>query len=123
MLVRTRTYLDARTQTAYGTLRTYLQYQIDRTAGLYSEGTLSGGATAPGGTAGSPAALRRGFIQFAGITAGRVQSFFDFYADNYNYEAIANSDGNNTVLAYTYNIAGGFSATLSIEDRETRNLS
>ncbi len=39
--------------------------------------------------------LDKGFIQFAGFTAGRVQSFFDFYADNYNYEGIANSDESN----------------------------
>ena len=122
-LARTRTYVDTRTQTAYGTLRAYLQYQIDRDTGLYSEGGLATGATGPGGTSASNAQLRRGFIQFAGITAGRVQSFYDFYADNYNYEGIANSDINNNVLAYTYNAPGGFSATLSIEDRNTRNLS
>ena len=122
-LARTRTYLDTRTQTAYGTVRAYLQYQIDRTTGVYAEGGLATGNSAVGGTAGSAAALRRGFIQFAGITAGRVQSFFDFYADNYNYEGIADSDINNNVLAYTYNVAGGFSATLSMEDRNTRNLS
>ena len=58
-----------------------------------------------------------------GSPPGRVQSFFDFYADNYNYEGIANSDVNNNVLAYTYTAGGGFSATLSIEDRATRNLS
>ena len=120
---RTRTYVDTRTQTAYGTLRAYLQYQIDRDTGVYSAGTLANGATAPGGTSASNQQLRRGFIQFAGITAGRVQSFFDFYADNYNYEGIANSDINNIALAYTYNAPGGFSATLAMEDRNTRNLS
>ena len=121
-LARTRTFLDTRTQTAYGTLRAYLQYQVDRTTGLYAENTISGGNATPGGTAGSAASLRRGFIQFAGITAGRVQSLFDFYADNYNYEGLADSNVNNNVLAYTYNGANGFSATLSVEDRNTRNL-
>ena len=71
---------------------------------------------------GNNAALRRGFIQFAGITAGRVQSFFDFYADNYNYEGIANSDIAQNVFAYTYNVGRRFSATLSLEDRNARNL-
>ena len=122
-LARARTYLDTRTQTAYGTVRAYLQYQIDRVQGLYSEGGLSGGANTFTNTGGNNSQLRRGFIQFAGITAGRVQSFFDFYADNYNYEGLADSDVNNTVFAYTYTVAGGFSATLSIEDRNTRDPS
>jgi hypothetical protein len=122
-LARTRTYVDTRTQTAYGTLRAYVQYQIDRVQGLYSEGGLSGGANTLTNTGGNNASLRRGFIQFAGITAGRVQSFFDFYADNYNYEGIANSDLQQDVFAYTYTAGGGFSATLSVEDRNIRNVS
>ena len=121
-LARVRLGVDTRTQTAYGTLRTFIQYQIDRVQGLYSEGGLSGGANTVSNAGGNNAALRRGFIQFAGITAGRVQSFFDFYADNYNYEGIANSDIAQNVFAYTYNAAGGFSATLSLEDRNARNL-
>ena len=122
-LARTRLFVDTRTQTAYGTLRAYIQYQIDRVQGLYSEGGLSGGANTLTNTGGNNASLRRGFIQFAGITAGRVQSFFDFYADNYNYEGLANSDLQQNVFAYTYTAAGGFSATLSVEDRNVRDVS
>ena len=121
-LARVRLGVDTRTQTAYGTLRTFIQYQIDRVQGLYSEGGLSGGANTVSNAGNNNAAVRRGFIQFAGITAGRVQSFFDFYADNYNYEGIANSDLAQNVFAYTYNGSGGFSATLSVEDRNARNL-
>ncbi len=111
--VRGRIAVDARTQTAYGTLRTYVRYQSDRTTGNYG---VDGGVTNPGG-AGSTTYLDKGFIQFAGITAGRVQSFFDFFADNYNYDGIANSDESNQVLAYTYTAAGGFSATLALESQ------
>ena len=121
-LARVRLGIDTRTQTAYGTLRAYLQYQIDRVQGLYSEGGLSGGANTVTNAGNNNSTPRRAFIQFAGITAGRVQSFFDFYADNYNYEGIANSDIAQNVFAYTYNVPGGFSATLSIEDRNARNL-
>ena len=109
---RGRLAVDARTQTAYGTLRTYVRYQMDRYGGNYSAG-------APGGSS-SAAYLDKGFVQFAGITAGRVQSFFDFYADNYNYDAIANSDSSTQVLAYTANFAGGFSAIVSLEDPSVR---
>ena len=121
-LARARLGVDSRTQTAYGTLRTFLQYQIDRLQGIYSGGGPNGGVNTFANSGGNNAALRRGFIQFAGITAGRLQSFFDFYADNYNYEGIANSDLSNNVFAYTYNAGGGFSATVSIEDRNARNL-
>ncbi|MGI4765212.1 MAG: porin [Janthinobacterium lividum] len=121
-LARTRLGIDTRTQTAYGTLRAFVQYQIDRVQGLYGEGGLSGGANTVSNSGGNNATPRRAFIQFAGITAGRVQSFFDFYADNYNYEGIANSDIAQNVFAYTYQVGGGFSATLSIEDRNARNL-
>ena len=119
--VRGRIAVDTRTQTAYGTLRAYVRYQIDRLQGLYANGGLAGGQNTFANQAGNSAYLDKGFIQFAGFTAGRVQSFFDFYADNYNYEGIANSDESNNVLAYTYTAAGGFSATIAIEDHNGRN--
>ncbi len=81
----------------------------------------AGGQNTFANQAANSAYLDKGFIQFAGFTAGRVQSFFDFYADNYNYEGIANSDESNNVIAYTYTAAGGFSATISIEDHNGRN--
>ena len=118
---RGRIALDTRTQTAYGTLRAYVRYQIDRLQGLYGGGGSAGGQNSFANQGGNNAYLDKGFIQFAGITAGRVQSFFDFYADNYNYEGIANSDISNNVFAYTYTATGGFSATLSIEDHNARN--
>ena len=112
---------DVRTQTAYGTLRTFFAYQIDRLQGVYQFGGLAGGANSFSNQGGNNSTLDKGFIQFAGITAGRVQSFFDFYADNYNYEGIANSDLSSNVFAYTYNGNGGISATFAIEDHNTRN--
>ena len=108
---RGRIAVDTRTQTAYGTVRAYVRYQSDRTTGNYGQ---DGGVNNPGG-AGNTTYLDKGFIQFAGITAGRVQSFFDLFADNYNYDGIANSDESTQVLAYTYTTTGGFSATLSLE--------
>ena len=118
---RGRVNFDTRTQTAYGTLRAYVRLQIDRLQGVYTGGGASGGVNSFANNAGNSPSLDKGYIQFAGITAGRVQSFFDFYADNYNYEGIANSDTSNNVLAYTYTGAGGISATLALEDRTQRN--
>ena len=119
---RARLNLDTRTQTAYGTLRAFIQYQITRLQGNFGIGGISGGTNTFANQGGNDATLRRGFIQFAGITAGRVQSFFDFYADNYNYEGIANSDIAQNVFAYTYQVGGGLAATVSIEDRNARDL-
>ncbi len=119
-LARIRLGVDTRTQTAYGTLRAYIQYQIDRGQGNYGSLTATGGSNTFTNEGGNQAAVRRGFIQFAGITAGRVQSFFDFYADNYNYEGIADSDQNAIAFAYTYQVGAGVSATVAAEDRQSR---
>ena len=40
---RGRIAVDTRTQTAYGTLRAYVRYQIDRLQGLYQGGGAAGG--------------------------------------------------------------------------------
>lgn len=117
---RGRIAVDTRTQTAYGTLRAYVRYQIDRYQGLYTTGGSAGGQNSYANAGGNLAYLDKGFIQFAGISAGRLQSFFDFYADNYNYEGIANSDTSTNMFAYTYTGAGGFSGTLSLESHEVR---
>ena len=67
--------------------------------------------------------VAQAFVQWGGLTAGRVQSFFDFYADNYNYHGMNNSNVTTQALAYTYAFGNGFSATLSIEDGiERRNV-
>jgi hypothetical protein len=115
-----RVDVDARTQTAYGTLRTYVRMQFDRLGGNQATGGVAGGAFSYANGAGNLAYLDKGFIQFAGFTAGRVQSFFDFYADNYNFEGIANSDLSTTAFAYTATFGGGFSATVAVEDAQPR---
>ena len=122
---RGRIQLDTRTQTAYGTLRAFVRYQIDRYGGeMYQQGGAFGGygvTNGLGNQTGNNAFIDKAYIQFAGITAGHIQSFFDFYADNYNYEAIANSDQSVNVFAYSYTGPGGITATLSVEDHNARN--
>src|SRR5947209_8972374 len=69
--VRSGVSVDLRTQTEYGTLRSYMDVGVQWSA-----------ATA-GSTADNNAAVTdtiwvdRGFIQFAGFTAGRIRSYFD----------------------------------------------
>ncbi|MBV9568988.1 MAG: porin [Hyphomicrobiales bacterium] len=144
-----RVNLDARTATDWGLLRTFVQLDIRRRSGAwYGSGTSArqgfavayGGGVDPHGgfpsyggvnsysaTGGlqleSSVNVDKAFIQWGGLTAGRVQSFFDFYADNDNYHGMMDSDTTTQALAYTYTFGNGFSATLAIEDGiERRNV-
>src|SRR5919107_3485023 len=59
LFTRGRLQVDARTATSYGLLRTFVRFEMD-----YS------------GTGGSAFRLAQAFVQFGGLTAGRVTSFF-----------------------------------------------
>ncbi|MDJ1159662.1 porin [Chelatococcus sp. SYSU_G07232] len=101
-----RLNIDARTDTAYGTLRAFFRYELTANTGVYGAST---------------AILDKGFIQFAGMTAGVAQSFFDFYANELNWGGSYGSDaGQTNLLAYTATFGSGFSATLAVEDRNQR---
>jgi len=122
---RGRLNIDARTATAYGPLRTFFRFELTNSSNFYS-GTLGGGnqgLIAPGtaritGTA-TASLLDLAFIQFGPITAGRAQSFFDFYANDYGYSSVRTADSRLNLLAYTATFGSGFSATVSLEDRVT----
>ena len=121
-----RIALDARTDTAYGTLRTFIRMDMRNGSGFFlNSGTSRNFAVAINGTGVDTfnrlqtyVELDKAFIQFAGFTAGRAASFFDFYAGA--NEIIGTSYGSNTsatnLLAYTATFGGGLSATLSVED-------
>lgn len=124
---RARINLDARTQTGYGTLRTFIRAELNNQQGIYAipgQGSSFVGATsrnggAPGGTAQGTLA----FVQFAGITAGRFTSFFDYYGNDafWNFGGIAGTQGDSVNgLAYTATFGGGFSATIAAESRPDR---
>lgn len=121
---RGRLNVDARTATAYGTLRAFFRYEITNNSGLYNSGSitpLNTGAVIAGPFRNTSSAtstnLDLAFIQFGPITAGRAQSFFDFYANDYNFASTRTSDTRLNLLAYTATFGSGFSATISLEDR------
>jgi hypothetical protein len=96
---------DARTQTEFGTLRAYIQggWELNTNDANY-RGTIF---------------FFRAFIQFAGLTVGKTQSFFAFYSNALNYTTLqggGESDAGVNLMAYTAQFAGGFSATVSVED-------
>ena len=114
---------DVRSQTEYGTLRSYMAggYQWDNGAGSGIAGTAAGAVN------NNSLNIYRGFIQWAGFTAGRSKSFFDVwdtpvYSNGTN---VMTSDTGGTginVLGYTAQFGNGFSATISLEDGAQRRI-
>lgn len=109
---RSRGYisLDARQNTAYGTLRSYIL------GGFEQRDTAATNAITAG------AFIQYAFIQFAGFTAGTANSFFDFGV-NYQGISVASNPWNwANVFAYTANLGNGLSATISLEEQTTSAL-
>ena len=102
---RGRIQLDARTATAYGLLRTFVRFEMTRNTGSYGFN-----ATSPD--------VAQAFIQFGGLTAGRVTSFFsNSDLPNENWGTLRFFDAPDVNLfAYTFSFGNGFSATLSAEE-------
>jgi hypothetical protein len=108
-----RLNVDVRTSTEWGLLRAFFRYDFYRNTGVFI-GARTGGQLQESSN------LDKAFIQWAGLTAGRATSFFDFYANGLNFTSIAGSDQTVNLFAYTATFGSGFSATLSIEDRVDR---
>ena len=115
MVTRERGYItaDAREQTAYGTARAYIDVGIS----VSDTGFTSTSSTS------SSFSSNRAFLQWAGITSGLTQSFFDFYsaaAPMYRagfFPIEDTGDGGWWLTAYTAQLGNGVSATVSAEQR------
>jgi hypothetical protein len=114
---RVRGYItaDVRNQTEYGAVRGYITVGIlTNDVGLQVANLVD--------------SANRAFVQWAGMTAGLSQSFFDFYsaaAVQYHGSALPESDTGDTgwwVWAYTAQFGGGFSGTISSEARRTTQI-
>ena len=111
---RARAYIntDARQQTAYGTLRSFIRI---RTQAVTTEGIGSNSATA--------VTLEAAMIQWAGFTFGRSQVSYmhDPFQFGFKYSTIGapgvtdNPTGRN-VFAYTHQFGNGLSGTIAVED-------
>jgi len=103
-------FIDTRTQTAYGTLRTYQHYRLE--------------APTPVGTAtvSTGLGLDAAVIQWGGFTIGRVgTSYLDNpynYSSNYVSGHLGTSDNValGFALAYTHQFGNGISGTIALED-------
>ncbi|MGA7971522.1 MAG: porin [Pseudolabrys sp.] len=119
--------VDARSQTAYGTLRSfgYISWTSD-----YSGSSATGGNTGTNNGTGASGYTRiyapAAFIQWAGFTAGKTSSFFDFDGQSYSNQSNfwgSNNGGNGMeVFAYTAQFGNGLSGTLSVENNAGRRV-
>ncbi|HEX3164079.1 MAG TPA: porin, partial [Pseudolabrys sp.] len=107
---RARGYItaDARNQTEYGTVRGYIAVGVSENE--------HGGDVAQSNSF----SANRAFIQWAGFTFGRAQSFFDFYSNPATsywgaFPGSDTGDGGWFVMGYTAQFGNGFSATLAAE--------
>ncbi len=114
---RARGYItaDVRNQTEYGTVRGYLAVGLNTNdTGLQVTSLVD--------------SANRAFVQWAGMTAGLSQSFYDFYsapAMQYRGGYLPASDTGDSgwfVWAYTAQFGGGFSGTISAEARRVSQI-
>jgi hypothetical protein len=102
--------VDLRTPSDYGAIRAYASIIGQQSRGNASDGT---------------AGILRAFIQFAGFTVGKADSMFEFVdAANYTYRApsiYSGWTGSVDLIAYTWAIGNGFSASIDIEDGGNAN--
>lgn len=112
--------MDVRTQTEYGTARSYISLGGDWSTAASNitpnpiQGTLTGAAQNSSGVF-----VDRAFVQFAGFTAGRIRSFFDIVSPYGLLQAKTSADTSTSGIigiAYTWQFAGGLSASFSLED-------
>ena len=104
--------LDTRQQTEYGTLRTYALI------GFQHDGPVQAGdnsALNPNGLYAT-----RAFIQLAGFTFGKAQSFYDLFSQPaVSYLSLPGGDTGDPgqmLMAYTAQFGNGFTGTVSFED-------
>jgi porin-like protein len=105
---------DSRTQTAYGTLRTYAAIHIDNE----NQGTVTVNPT-------------RAFIQWAGFTFGHTKSLTDVpgspSADTFRslhaFQNHSDTGGNGTnQLAYTWELGNGMTLNVGADERRTKGI-
>ncbi|MCX2723332.1 porin [Roseibium salinum] len=111
-LARGYLYLDARTATEFGTLRAFVSMYGDSVSNGTDDASNSGFA------------MDNAYIQWGGLTAGRLGSNFDIFTGQ-AFMGVVGRDWSDTTLnqiAYTAAFGNGFSATIALEDRTARQV-
>ncbi len=109
MTTRANFTFDAVSNTAYGPLVAHAEYQLNHSGGFDSLSSV-----------GSDGGLNRAYVTWAGLTAGKIDSFFSFTGGGLGWANFFSPDRKGyaqpDVLAYTANFGGGFAATISLEN-------
>jgi hypothetical protein len=112
--IRANFGFDLASNTAYGPLIGHMDFNSDLGSGLDSP-------------RGSFTYVNTGYVTWAGITAGKAQSFYSFIGggDNWNNFFSPDQKGFNEplLLAYTASFGGGFTATLAAQSQGTNGSS
>jgi Porin subfamily len=112
--IRANFGFDLASNTAYGPLIGHFDINSD----------LGNGFDGPGG---SFTYVNTGYVTWAGLTAGKAQSFYSFIGggDNWNNFFSPDQKGFNEplLLAYTASFGGGFTATLAAQSQGTNGSS
>src|SRR5712691_1970454 len=111
---RAQLSIDTRTQTAYGTIRTFEVFKLENE----NQGTVTPN-------------VPRAFIQWAGFTFGHTKSFTDPFGQHGggDFEALhqvqnqSDSGANGTnQIAYTYELGNGMSLSIGGDERRTKSI-
>jgi hypothetical protein len=112
--IRANLGFDMASNTAYGPLIGHFDINSD----------LGNGLDSPNGSA---TYVNQGYVTWAGITAGKAQSFYSFIGggDNWNNFFSPDQKGFNepVLMAYTASFGGGFTATLAAQSQGTNGSS
>jgi len=109
-------FVDARTQSAWGTVQTVMTLRLNSTSGFMA-GNYTTGALASTNAFGPT--LDAAYVRFAGFTFGRAASnFTPLPPYMYNTDYWGGFAAGIKQLAYTATLGGGFSASIALEDRQ-----
>lgn len=118
---RVRGYVgyDHRTATEYGLLRTYLRGYLQRQNEV-------GGAIGGVNATAANAVLEYAFIQFGGLTVGRITPVFEHGYSNL-FNGSGSFGGHSDIsyvnsFGYTFQFGGGFSGTIAVDSARERQV-
>ncbi|MGE3245791.1 MAG: porin, partial [Beijerinckiaceae bacterium] len=116
---RSRAYvnMDARTQTAWGTVQTVFSISLRSRSGIFNGNPLTG----PGGQNTASPQVYAAYIRFAGFTFGRAPWLFSSNGlgpQTYWTNFSGGSAIGTMQISYTAVFGGGFSATIGLEDKD-----
>ncbi|MGE3247860.1 MAG: porin [Beijerinckiaceae bacterium] len=109
--------MDARTQTAWGTVQTVFSIAFRSRSGIWNAGTTN---YSVGGQNTASLQTYRAFIRFAGFTVGRAGWLFASAPGTRFYSSVYSGGSSTGMMQFSYTavFGGGFSATAALVDKD-----